>query len=112
LLQVENDAVPLEGQRHHHHRHQQHEFLSQPTLEDTQERLDKLQLNQDKEEKTAEANSDSLSSTEGQQDSYEAGQVRIAKNNKYDGGEPGFRIRIRVGSGSVCYVDPVLDLGR
>jgi hypothetical protein len=79
LLQVENDAVPLEGQRHHHHRHQQHEFLSQPTLEDTQERLDKLQLNQDKEEKTAEANSDSLSSTEGQQDSDEAGQVRLQK---------------------------------
>jgi hypothetical protein len=80
VWQVENDAVPLEGQRHHHHHHhQQHEFLSKPTLEDTQERLDKLELNQDKEEKTAEANSDSLSSTEGQQDSDEAGQVRIGE---------------------------------
>ncbi len=78
---MENDAVPLEGQRHHlhHHHHQQHEFLSQPTLEDTQERLDKMALNQDKEEKTAEANSDSLSSTEGHQDSDEAGQVRPHK---------------------------------
>jgi hypothetical protein len=99
-MQVENDAVPLEGQRHHHHHHhQQHEFLSQPTLEDTQERLDKLALNQDKEEKTAEANSDSLSSTEGQQDSDEAGQVRLQKITNILGENQCFESKSRLDRG-------------
>lgn len=73
---VENDAVPLEGQRYHQpHRHQQNEFLGQPALEETLEHLDKLTLHQDKVERTVEENTDSFSSTEGQQDSDEAGQV-------------------------------------